>query len=605
MRPFAGPFGSERADVSALFPDRGAPISACARERRGTVGDVASAKQAPRRRKDETSTATPTGAGRRPDRGESAPRGKRPRAPVFSGYTPLEGTYDELFADTGRARSGIGPVVRGIDAIGEQELRLRQRLADGAFLQSGITFRVYGDRRGTEKIFPFDVIPRIVGAKEWQVLERGLEQRVRALNLFLADVYGDERVFRARNAPVAEDIVKGSTGYLSAMKGVRPPGPRGADPVYVHVAGIDLVRGPTGDFLVLEDNLRTPSGVSYVLENRLVMKRVFPNLFTKVRVRNVDAYPQKLRDGLRSLAGGDGTLAVLTPGHYNSAYFEHSFLARRMGSMLVQGSDLFVHDDRVYVKTTKGPRRIDVLYRRIDDDFLDPTVFRADSLLGVPGVVRAYAKGNVVLANGLGNGCADDKAVYPFVPELIRYYLGEDPILGQVETYHCSRSDHLSHVLANLEHMVVKEVDASGGYGMLFGPRSTKKERAEFATQLREKPRSYVAQPVVELSTCPTLTKKGIAPRRVDLRPYVVTGKSTWVLPGGLSRVALKEGSYVVNSSQGGGSKDTWVLASDDSVGAAGAVDAAGSIGAPGAVDAAGSVDADGGVGRSSEEVGR
>lgn len=490
---------------------------------------------------------------------------KNAKAPVFAGYEPLPGgCYDELFAGAGKARPAIAPVVRQLDQLGEHEVRFRQRLADGAFLQSGITFRVYGDPRGTEKIFPFDVIPRIVGAKEWDKVEKGLEQRVRALNLFLADVYGEERVFKAKNAPVSEEIVKGSTGYLAKMRGIRPPGPKHADPTYVHVAGIDLVRAPNGDFLVLEDNLRTPSGVSYVLENRLVMKRVFPGLFAKVKVRSVDAYPQKLRDGLMSLAGEDSTLAVLTPGHYNSAYFEHSFLARRMGSMLVQGSDLFVHDDRLYVKTTKGPRRIEVLYRRIDDEFLDPTVFRPDSLLGVPGIVQAYAKGNVVLANGLGNGCADDKGVYPFVPDLIRFYLGEEPILGQVETYHCSRPDHLSHVLANLEHLVVKAVDASGGYGMLFGPRSTKKERKDFAEQLKAAPRGYIAQPVVELSTCPTLTKKGVAPRRVDLRPYVVTGTSTWVLPGGLSRVALKEGSYVVNSSQGGGSKDTWVLASDD-----------------------------------------
>jgi uncharacterized circularly permuted ATP-grasp superfamily protein len=481
-----------------------------------------------------------------------------PRAttPLFDGYRPLDGAFDEIFTPSGTARRGVADVVRRLDAFGPRELKLRQRLANGAFLRAGITFRVYSDARGVDKIFPFDLIPRAVSAKRWARLERGLRQRVKALDLFLADVYGEQKILA--DGVVPKEIVLGSKGYLPQLRGIRPPGG-----VYAHVAGIDLVRDPDGDFLVLEDNLRTPSGVSYVLENRLVMKRVFPQLFEQVRVRSVDAYPLRLRSGLRSLAASDARLVVLTPGQYNSAYFEHSFLARRMGCELVQGSDLFVHDDRVYVKTTRGPERVDVIYRRIDDDFLDPTVFRPDSLLGIPGIVRAYAKGHVVLANALGNGCADDKAVYPFVPKIVRYYLDEDPILGQVPTHVCADAKERAHVIDRLEHMVVKAVDASGGYGMLFGPTSTKKQRQEFASRLAENGRGYIAQPVVELSTCPTWTGKGPRPRRVDLRPYIVTGTSSWVLPGGLTRVALKEGSYVVNSSQGGGSKDTWVLAED------------------------------------------
>jgi len=491
--------------------------------------------------------------------GSVATSQKRKRAkktPLFDGYRPLEGAFDEIFTPSGKSRRGIADVVRSLDAFGGKEVKLRQRLADGAFLRAGITFRVYSDSRGVDKIFPFDLIPRAVSAKRWEKLERGLEQRVKALDLFLGDIYGEQRILNEGVIP--KEIVLGSKGYRPELEGVKPPGG-----VYVHVAGIDLVRAPNGEFLVLEDNVRTPSGVSYVLENRLVMKRVFPQLFTKVRVRSVDAYPMRLRAGLRSLAREDARLVVLTPGHYNSAYFEHSFLARRMGTELVQGSDLFVHDDRVYVKTTRGPERVDVVYRRIDDDFLDPTVFRTDSLLGVPGIVRAYAKGNVVLANALGNGCADDKAVYPFIPDAIRYYLGEEPILKQVPTHLCNEPKSLRHVIDHLDSMVVKAVDASGGYGMLFGPTSTKKQRKEFAARLKDNPRGYIAQPVIELSTCPTWTSRGPQPRRVDLRPYIVNGKSTWVLPGGLTRVALKEGSYVVNSSQGGGSKDTWVMAED------------------------------------------
>ena len=386
--------------------------------------------------------------------------------------------------------------------------------------------------------------------------EQGLIQRVTALNLFLSDLYDGQRIVKEGRIP--EAMVFGTTGYLKELRGIRP-----REGVYVNIAGIDLIRGANGDFLVLEDNLRTPSGVSYVLENRGVMKRVFPGVFRRSRVRTVESYPARLGDALISvspLPPGESRVVVLTPGPYNSAYFEHSFLARQMGCDLVQGSDLFVHDDHVYVKTTAGPQRVDVIYRRIDDDFLDPTVFREESALGVPGLIGAYAAGNVTLANAPGNGVADNKAVYPFVPEMIRFYLSEEPILGQVETYICASPTECQHVLENLKHMVVKAVDGSGGYGMLFGPRASQSETERFAEKIRETPEGYIAQPVVELSTCPTWVEGEAAPRRVDLRPFVLTGKKSWVLPGGLTRVALNAGSYVVNSSQGGGSKDTWVL---------------------------------------------
>jgi uncharacterized circularly permuted ATP-grasp superfamily protein len=345
------------------------------------------------------------------------------------------------------------------------------------------------------------------------------------------------------------------------MRGVTPPGG-----VYVHVAGIDLIRRSDGTFVVLEDNLRTPSGVSYVLENRTVMKRVHPQAFRSTPVQPVDEYPARLREAMESVAP-DGVdrprTVVLTPGPYNSAYFEHCFLARRMGCELVQGTDLFVHNEKVYVRTTRGPARVHVIYRRLDDAFLDPDAFRADSMLGVPGLVRAYRAGNVTLANAIGNGAADDKAIYPFVPDMIRFYLAEEPILPQVDTYVCARPDDLAHVLDNLGELVVKSVDEAGGYGMLMGPQASRRERAQFALQIRQRPRGFIAQPLVQLSTCPTLVGRDVRPRRVDLRPYIVTGRSTWILPGGLTRVALRKGSYVVNSSQGGGSKDTWVLGGD------------------------------------------
>lgn len=475
---------------------------------------------------------------------------------LLDGYAPLPRSYDELFRGDGSPHDEVADLVAELDQLGRLEFTTRQKLAEGALFRGGVTFSVYSDARGQEKIFPFDLIPRVVSAAAWDRVERGLIQRVTALNMFLCDLYDGQRILKEGRVP--EAVVLGTAGYLKELHGMRP-----REGVFINIAGIDLIRGADGEFLVLEDNLRTPSGVSYVLENRVVMKRVFPGVFRRCRVRPVEGYPARLADALSSVSPRDrneSRTVVLTPGPFNSAYFEHSFLARQMGCDLVQGSDLFVHDKHVFVKTTAGPQQVDVIYRRIDDDFLDPRMFNAESMLGVPGVMEAYAAGNVTLANAPGNGVADNKAVYPFVPDMIRFYLDEEPILGQVETYICARDAERDHVLANLSSMVVKAVDGAGGYGMLFGPRASKAELDEFADKLRDEPEGYIAQPVVELSTCPTWIQGEAAPRRVDLRPFVLTGKGSWVLPGGLTRVALKAGSYVVNSSQGGGSKDTWVL---------------------------------------------
>jgi len=402
------------------------------------------------------------------------------------------------------------------------------------------------------------VIPRPIAAGDWAHVERGLDQRMRALNLFLDDVYGEQRILAERVVP--PELCLGAAGYQAGLRGIRPPGG-----VRIHIAGIDLVRDPRGTFRVLEDNLRTPSGVSYVLENRVISKRIHARLLDVARVQPVHHYPARLAQTLRSVApdgASDPTLVVLTPGAYNSAYFEHSFLARTMGVELVQGSDLFVDRNQVFLRTTRGARRVDVIYRRIDDAFLDPEAGRPDSVLGVRGLLRAWAAGSVTLVNAPGNGVADDKAVYPFVPDMIRFYLAEEPILEQVPTYVCLRDDDRRHVLGRLSELVVKSVDEAGGYGMLMGPQAGAAEREEFARRIRADPRRYIAQPLVELSTCPTWIpdRRRVEPRRVDLRPYVLTSREgSWVLPGGLSRVALVEGSYVVNSSQGGGSKDTWV----------------------------------------------
>jgi len=479
------------------------------------------------------------------------------KAPLFDGYKPIDGAYDEVFTSAGSPRPGVESIVGLLDGIGRDDYVRRQHLADVAFLKGGITFNVYSDEaRGVERIFPFDLVPRLVTADDWEVVERGLVQRVTALNLFLADIYGDQRCIDEGVLP--RPVLERCDGYLPKMRGIKPPGG-----VYTVISGIDLVRGPDGRFIVLEDNVRTPSGVSYVLENRAIMKRVLPRVFTESQVRSVDEYPTRLTDTLGELSpvsDEDTVAVVLTPGPFNSAYFEHTFLARRMGIELVQPNDLFVHRERVYMKTTQGAQQVHVIYRRIDDDFLDPKVFREDSLLGVPGIVSAYAAGNVTLANAIGNGVADDKAIYPYLPALIEFYLSEKPILGQVDTLVCARDEHRKRVLGDLSRMVVKEVDASGGYGMLIGPKASRAQLDEFDSKIRDKPTKYIAQPLVELSTVPTWVDGTIGPRRVDLRPYIITGKTPWVLPGGLTRVALVAGSYVVNSSQGGGSKDTWVL---------------------------------------------
>ena len=486
---------------------------------------------------------------------QSQSQGSAPR--LFAGYQALPNTFDEMFAD-GNARLPFQRVAQLLDALGKDELSRAQALAEQALLQQGVTFSVYGDARGTEKIFPFCLLPRLIAGSDWARLERGLQQRLLALGMFLDDIYGEQKILGANIVPA--ELIVGAAGYRPMLRGVKPTGG-----VRIHISGIDLIRGPDGSWRVLEDNLRTPSGVSYVMENRQISKRMFPRVFDAARVHRVDHYPTRLAETLRSVSpapDGDTSAVVLTPGPYNSAYFEHSFLARTMGLELVQAPDLFVDQDKVYCRTTRGPRRVDVIYRRTDETFLDPEVFRPDSVLGVPGLMRAYAAGNVALANAPGNGVADDKAVYPFVPDMVRYYLGEQPILDQVDTYVCLRDDDRRYVLDHLPEMVVKAVDEAGGYGMLMGWQAGADELAEFGRRIRAAPRRYLAQHRVELSTCPTWLpdRRRVEPRRVDLRPYVLTSsEGPWVLPGGLTRVALVEGSYVVNSSQGGGSKDTWV----------------------------------------------
>ncbi len=476
---------------------------------------------------------------------------------LFTEYQPHSSAWDELFSRDSAPHSHCKILHDRLGKLLVQDFLAKRAGADMAFVNQGITFSVYSDMRGVEKIFPFDLIPRTVSGTEWDRIEEGLEQRIAAINAFLLDVYHDQRILHEKVIPA--DLVLGSKGFRKEMIGFTPPGKQ-----YVHICGTDLIRDHHGQFLVLEDNGRTPSGVSYVLENRAVMKKVFPHLFQDCLVRRVEDYPQRLRDALMSVApdgaGDPPTVVLLSPGPYNSAYFEHSFLARHMGIELVLGPDLFVDHDTVYLKTTRGPQKVDVIYRRLDDDFLDPEAFRPDSLLGVPGLFRAYRAGNVTLANAVGTGVADDKAVYPYVEDMIRFYLDDEPILRNVPTYICARPDDLKYTLDHIAELVVKAVNESGGYGMLMGPWSTVAQQNEFRAKIRENPRNYIAQPVVSLSTCPTWTDEGLAPRHVDLRPYIVSGRSTWVLPGGLTRTALVKGSLVVNSSQGGGSKDTWVL---------------------------------------------
>jgi len=475
---------------------------------------------------------------------------------LFDGYPSLPGTYDEMF-DARGARASFQRVAELLATMSADELARAQQIAEAALLQQGVTFSVYGDARGTEKIFPFCLLPRMIAAADFQRLERGLAQRLRALEAFLADIYGEQKILAAGVIPA--EMVLGAAGYRPMLRGITPPGG-----VRIHISGVDLIRDHDGTWRVLEDNLRTPSGVSYVVENRLISKRLFPKIFDAARVHRVDHYPTRLAETMRSVSPvPDGTCVVLTPGTYNSAYFEHSFLARTMGTELVQAPDLFVDGDQVFCRTTRGPKRVDVIYRRTDEAFLDPEVFRPDSVLGVRGLMRAYAAGNVALVNAPGNGIADDKAVYPFVPKMIEFYLGEQPLLEQVQTYVCLFEADRTYVLEHLEEMVVKAVDEAGGYGMLMGPQSTAAERDEFRRRILAEPRRYIAQHRIELSSCPTwIAERGaIEPRRVDLRPYILTSRDgPWVLPGGLTRVALQRGSYVVNSSQGGGSKDTWVL---------------------------------------------
>jgi uncharacterized circularly permuted ATP-grasp superfamily protein len=477
---------------------------------------------------------------------------------LFASYMALPGTYDEMF-EAGSPRTPFSRVAQLLGKMGPDELARAQALAEHSLLRQGVTFSVYGDARGTEKIFPFCLLPRLISGSDWSRMERGLQQRLRALGMFLDDIYGEQKIIAAGVVPA--EMILGAQGYRPNLCGLKPPGG-----VRIHISGIDLIRDPAGTWRVLEDNLRTPSGVSYVMENRQLSKRMFPRVFDAARVHRVDHYPTRLADTLRSVSpapDGETYAVVLTPGPYNSAYFEHSFLARTMGLELVQAPDLFVDQDKVFCRTTRGPKRVDVIYRRTDEAFLDPEVFRPDSVLGVPGLMRAYAAGNVALANAPGNGVADDKAVYPFVPQMIEFYLGEQPLLEQVQTYVCLRDDDRKYVLEHLGEMVVKAVDEAGGYGMLMGPQSTAEQRDEFRRRITAEPRRYIAQHRVELSSCPTWVadKHRVEPRRVDLRPYVLTSREgPWVLPGGLTRVALVEGSYVVNSSQGGGSKDTWVM---------------------------------------------
>lgn len=465
--------------------------------------------------------------------------------------------YDEMFDRAGVPRPGAEHLARKLASTSDGEIRRRQEAAERTLLHMGITFNVYGDVAGTEKIFPFDIIPRIVPGSEWARIERGLVQRIHALNTFIDDIYHAQKILSAGVLPA--DLLLSAKSYLAPCRGLAPP--RG---IWCHVVGTDLVRDRDGQFYVLEDNLRCPSGVSYVLENRAVMKRTFPQVFEASRVRPVDEYPSRLLETLRYLhqrSDESPTVVVLTPGVYNSAYFEHSFLAQQMGVELVEGRDLVVRDGYVQMRTTRGYQRVDVIYRRIDDTFLDPSTFRADSLLGVPGLMEVYRAGRIALANAPGNGIADDKAIYAYVPQIIRYYLGEDAILPNVPTFVCADPTQRAHVLENIDTMVVKAANESGGYGMLVGPQASAKERDTFRDLVRANPRDYIAQPMLSLSRVPTLVGDAMEGRHVDLRPYVLYGKDIYVLPGGLTRVALKKGSCVVNSSQGGGSKDTWVLA--------------------------------------------
>ena len=468
----------------------------------------------------------------------------------------LDHTFDEMFADKDHLREQYAPLLEHFATLPQAEVQRRKQAADLSFLNQGITFTVYGREEGTEKIFPYDLLPRIITSAEWAKVERGLTQRITALNLFLKDIYNEGRILK--DGIVPREIVYSCQHFRRQMVGLQVP-----RNVYIAVCGTDLIRLENGDFVVLEDNLRVPSGVSYMLTNRRVMKRIFPQLFRNYNVKPIEQYTQLLLGTLRSLAPEgrpEPNIVLLSPGVFNSAYFEHAYLARQMGIELVEGRDLVVHDNVCYMRTTSGLRRVDVIYRRVDDDFIDPLSFRSDSILGAAGLFNAYRAGNVTLANAFGTGVADDKALYAYVPDIIRYYLSEEPVLNNVETFLCTREKERNYVLANLDKLVVKAVGESGGYGMLIGTQSTAKEREIFAEKIKANPRNYIAQPTISFSRAPCLIGDELEPRHVDLRPYVLYGDKVAIVPGGLTRVALKRGSLVVNSSQGGGSKDTWVL---------------------------------------------
>lgn len=471
----------------------------------------------------------------------------------FSAYDPEE-FYDELYEGVGQPRPGSTLLLRQFASLPEDELKSRQQAAERVILNMGMTFGVYGSDAGHEKIFPFDIVPRIIEPPDWAHIEAGLAQRMRALNLFIDDVYHEQKILR--DGVIPGDLIYSSKGFLNACRGLNPP-----QRIWCHIAGIDLVRIGDGKYYVLEDNMRCPSGVAYVLEARQVMKRTFPELFDAYRVRPVDGYPSHLLETLQYLSDlPDPTIVILTPGMFNSAYYEHSLLAQKMGVELVEANDLVVVDGFVHMRTTKGFQRVDVIYRRINDDYLDPLVFRSDSVLGVPGLMDSYQKGRVALVNAPGTGVSDDKAVYAYVPKIINYYLAEEPILPNVPTYVCWEPKDRAYVLEHLDQLVVKATNEAGGYGMMIGPRASKQEREDYARRIEADPRNYIAQPTLSLSRVPTLVEDHLEGRHVDLRPYVLYGRQVYVLPGGMTRVALRKGSLVVNSSQGGGNKDTWVL---------------------------------------------
>jgi uncharacterized circularly permuted ATP-grasp superfamily protein len=484
-------------------------------------------------------------------------RGNAARRPHVESTHIAVAPYNEMLDAQGGPRPHCARYCGWLNEQPAERLAHKRAEADALFHRVGITFAVYGENAGTERLIPFDIVPRILPLEEWTALEAGLKQRVRALNAFVSDVYHGQEILRSGTVPPEQILC--NTQYRPEMQGIDTPAG-----IYTHIAGIDIVRDGEGAFRVLEDNLRVPSGVSYMLENRKMMMRLFPELFAQHSIEPVEHYPDVLLENLKSVAPSgatDPTVVLLTPGAYNSAYFEHAFLAQQMGIELVEGQDLFVRDDFVYMRTTRGPQRVDVMYRRIDDDFVDPLSFRPESTLGVPGLLTAYRAGRVTIANAIGTGIADDKSIYPYVPEMVRFYLGEEPLLKNVPTWRCRDPEHLAYVLDHLSELVVKEVHGSGGYGMLVGPHATGADIALFRDKLKADPTNYVAQPTLALSTCPAFVDRGIAPRHVDLRPFILTGADgIRIVPGGLTRVALRAGSLVVNSSQGGGTKDTWVV---------------------------------------------